>query len=104
MCISLMISREFYIRWSGHDILLKIICWFWSRSAKQCMWQSARQLRHLFQTATTPCRGVELVDSGGHPHPPHFVKGSGEREQYSIYIPISSLISAAHNAKLVFVN
>jgi len=68
------------------------------------MWQSARRLRHLFQTATTPCRGEELVDSGGHPHPPpHFVKGSGE-EQYSIYIPISSLISAVHNAKLVLVN
>jgi len=64
-----------------------------------------RLSRHLFQTTTTPCRGVELVDSGGHPHPPpHFVKGSREREQYSIYIPISSLISAVHNVKLVFVN
>jgi hypothetical protein len=36
--------------------------------------------------------------------PPHFVKGSGEREQYSIYIPMSSLISAVQKAKRVFVN
>lgn len=64
--------------------------------------QSARRLRHLFQPATTPCRGVELVDSGGHPHPHHILSRAVGKERSIVYT--SSLISAVYSATLVFVN